>query len=188
MPTAAASTQWPALLENIKADCPHNRLTGVIEKEQPPTAPTPQKPATGATFSAVADAANANLTQPYADNAAVEVTSELDLTGINAPNPFDPAADETGPGSQVKKFLSRIGITATPTCSCNAKARHMDAMGIEWCEQNVDTIVDWLREEAQRRGLPFIDMAGRVLVNRAIAAAKKARANKIKKLNAANGL
>lgn len=76
-------------------------------------------------------------------------------------------------GSELKKLLSKIGINATPTCSCNKRARIMDDRGIEWCENNIDVIVDWLREEATKRKLPFIDMAGRILVRRAIKNAKR---------------
>jgi len=50
----------------------------------------------------------------------------------------------------------------------------MDERGIEWCEQNIDEIVGWLREEAHKRGLPFVDMAGRMLVRRAIRNARRA--------------
>jgi hypothetical protein len=50
----------------------------------------------------------------------------------------------------------------------------MDRQGIEWCEGNIDTIVGWLREQAEARGLPFLDVAGRLLVRRAIANARKA--------------
>jgi hypothetical protein len=81
-----------------------------------------------------------------------------------------------GPGSFLKKYLSRIGITSTPNCSCNAKTKHMDTMGIEWCEQNLDTIVGWLKEEAEKRRLPFVLWPTRLLVKKAIAAAKKAAA------------
>jgi len=81
-----------------------------------------------------------------------------------------------GPGTELKKLLSKIGITATPTCSCNARAAEMDRQGIEWCKANVDNIVGWLREEATKRGLPFVDMAGRMLVKRAIKNARKAEA------------
>jgi hypothetical protein len=42
-----------------------------------------------------------------------------------------------------------------------------------WCEANVDTIVGWLREQAEARGLPFLDIAGRLLVRRAIANARR---------------
>jgi hypothetical protein len=45
---------------------------------------------------------------------------------------------------------------------------------VEWCEANLDTIVGWLREQAETRGLPFLDLAGRLLVRRAISNARKA--------------
>ena len=85
-----------------------------------------------------------------------------------------PPPPTQGPGTELKKLLSRVGITASPDCSCNARARLMDERGIEWCEQNIDEIVGWLREEASKRGLPFIEMAGRMLVKRAIRNARKA--------------
>jgi hypothetical protein len=91
-----------------------------------------------------------------------------------------PAQPAGGPGTELKKLLAMVGITAKPNCSCNAKARMMDANGCDWCEANLDEIVGWLREEATKRGLPFLDAAGRVLVRRAISNARKeaARAEK----------
>lgn len=88
--------------------------------------------------------------------------------------PPQPPPPSHGPGTELKKLLKKIGITASPDCSCNARARTMDERGIEWCEANIDEIVGWLREEATKRGLPFVDMAGRMLVKRAIKNAKKA--------------
>ena len=90
------------------------------------------------------------------------------------PVPPPEPAPTHGPGSELKKLLKKIGITASPDCSCNARARLMDERGIEWCEANIDEIVGWLREEASKRGLPFVDMAGRMLVKRAIRNARKA--------------
>jgi hypothetical protein len=84
-----------------------------------------------------------------------------------------PPAPTNGPGVELKKLLKLIGMTATPNCSCNARARTMDANGCEWCEAHLDEIVGWLREEATKRGLPFVDAAGRVLVRRAISNARK---------------
>jgi hypothetical protein len=78
-----------------------------------------------------------------------------------------------GPGTELKKLLAKIGITATPNCACNARAREMDAKGCEWVEANEATVVGWLRDEAGRRGLPFIDAAGRLLVRRAVANARR---------------
>ena len=91
-----------------------------------------------------------------------------------APEPPPEPAPTHGPGTELKKLLKKVGITASPDCSCNARARLMDERGIEWCEANIDEIVGWLREEAAKRGLPFIDMAGRVLVKRAIRNARRA--------------
>jgi hypothetical protein len=82
----------------------------------------------------------------------------------------------SGPGTELKKLLARVGITATPDCACNARAAEMDRQGVEWCEANIDTIVGWLREQAEARGLPFLDVAGRLLVRRAIQNARKAAA------------
>lgn len=89
---------------------------------------------------------------------------------------FPPLRLAAGPGTELKKLLRTIGIVSTPGCSCNARAATMDANGCEWCEQNVDAITGWLREEATKRRLPFLDAAGRVLVRRAIHNARKERA------------
>jgi hypothetical protein len=79
---------------------------------------------------------------------------------------------EGGPGTELKKLLAMVGITASPSCSCNARAKRMDQEGCDWVEANEETVVGWLREEATKRGLPFIDAAGRLLVRRAIARAR----------------
>lgn len=79
-----------------------------------------------------------------------------------------------GPGTELKKLLKKVGITASPNCSCNARAKTMDQWGCDKCEERIDEIVGWLREEATKRRLPFFDLAGRMLVRRAIKMARKA--------------
>jgi hypothetical protein len=94
-----------------------------------------------------------------------------------------PPAPTHGPGVELKKLLKKVGIVATPNCSCNARARKMDeeeAKEPGWCEAHLDEIVGWLREEATKRSLPFLDAAGRVLVKRAISNARKAEARRAK--------
>jgi hypothetical protein len=80
-----------------------------------------------------------------------------------------------GPGTELKKILAAwpFRIKSSSNCSCNAKARTMDAKGCDWCADNIDTIVSWLREEAGKRKLPFVDAAGRLLVKRAIYLARR---------------
>jgi hypothetical protein len=59
-------------------------------------------------------------------------------------------------------------------------AAKMDAFGPEWCESShgMQQIIEALRLNAQRRGLPFLDAAGRLLVKRAIHNARKAEARR----------
>jgi hypothetical protein len=87
-----------------------------------------------------------------------------------------PPQPSHGPGTELKKLLAAwpFRIVAKPTCSCNAKARAMDAKGCDWVEANEETVVGWLREEAAKRKLFFVDLAGRILVKRAIRNARKA--------------
>ena len=80
----------------------------------------------------------------------------------------------SGPGTELKKILSRVGITSAPDCSCNAHAAEMDRNGCEWVEANMSTVVGWLREQAAARGLPFLDAAGRALVRVAVRNARRA--------------
>jgi hypothetical protein len=87
--------------------------------------------------------------------------------------PQPPATPAHGPGTELKALLARVGIVSSPDCSCNARAAEMDRQGVEWCEANLDTIVGWLREQAEARGLPFLDVAGRLLVKRAIQNARR---------------
>jgi hypothetical protein len=81
----------------------------------------------------------------------------------------------SGPGTELSKLLKRIGIEPTPTCQCRAKQQQMDAWGPDECErpERIDEVVAVMREEATARGLPFLDVAGRMLVRRAIRNARR---------------
>ena len=93
-------------------------------------------------------------------------------TAVSEPPPTN------GPGTELSKLLKRIGINPTPTCQCRAKAEQMDLWGPDECErpERIDEVVAVMREEATARGLPFVDIAGRMLVRRAIRNARRAAA------------
>jgi hypothetical protein len=78
-----------------------------------------------------------------------------------------------GPGTELKALLKTIGIVAKPNCSCNKRARVMDEKGCDWCEEHIDEIDGWLAEEAKKRKLPYISLAGKTLVRLAIRRARK---------------
>jgi hypothetical protein len=79
----------------------------------------------------------------------------------------------SGPGTELKKLLSYLGIFADGDCPCNAHASEMDHNGPDWCEQNIETVVGWLEEEATKRNLPFFRFAGRQIVKLAIWRARR---------------
>tara|TARA_R100001163_G_scaffold65518_1_gene63046 strand:+ start:2164 stop:2784 length:621 start_codon:yes stop_codon:yes gene_type:complete len=81
-------------------------------------------------------------------------------------------SDPHGPGTILAGMLEAVGIKSAPNCSCKRRAVVMNAEGNDWCEENMDTILDWLKEEANKRGLPFIRGGAKLIVSRAI---KKSR-------------
>lgn len=57
------------------------------------------------------------------------------------------------PGNELKKMLAWFA-RPSDSCKCETRADTMNDWGAEGCRQNLDTIVEWLLEEAELRGLP----------------------------------
>jgi hypothetical protein len=91
------------------------------------------------------------------------------------PSDLYPAPPTSGPGTELSKLLKRFGINPTPTCQCRAKAAEMNAWGCDEASkpERIEEVVAVMRAEATARGLPFLDLAGRLLVRRAIANARR---------------
>jgi len=81
----------------------------------------------------------------------------------------------SGPGTELSKLLKRFGINPTLTCQCRETQQQMDQWGPDECErpERIDEVVAVMRAEAEARGLPFLDLAGRLLVRRAISNARR---------------
>ena len=93
------------------------------------------------------------------------------ITGfVAAPQPPAPS----GPGTELKRLLERFGIRPAADCQCLARAAEMDRIGPDACEARLEEIAGWLGEEAKNQGLPFLPAAGRMIVRRAIANARRA--------------
>jgi hypothetical protein len=81
-----------------------------------------------------------------------------------------------GPGAELKALLKTyLRIETKPGCKCNTRARLMDTNGCQWCLDNLDEIVGWLKEEHERQKvrLPFVPMVAKQLVRLAIRNARK---------------
>lgn len=83
-----------------------------------------------------------------------------------------PAAP-SGPGTELKALLAKIGIHASPTCKCNSMAKKMDQWGPEESLNHIEEIVDVMAETAKKRNLPFLRTAGRILVRQACRISRK---------------
>lgn len=96
----------------------------------------------------------------------------IDPSSAHYPHPKPPPeATPAGAGTALKGLLKLIGITSSPTCKCNARARTMDTKGIQWCRDNEELIAGsegWLAEEAAKRSLPYSAFAGKKLLKLAI--------------------
>ena len=99
----------------------------------------------------------------------------IDSGRASQPVALPPAPPTHGPGTELSKLLKRFGIEPTPTCQCRAKQQEMDLWGCDEASkpERIDEVVAVMRAEAAARGLPFLDIAGRLLVRRAIANARR---------------
>ena len=82
-----------------------------------------------------------------------------------------------GVGSSFKALLATVGFQ--PCETCNNYARKMDREGPDWCEENEDLILGWIKNNARKRGVPYVRFAVRQVLRLAI---KQARDNMIKNL------
>lgn len=81
--------------------------------------------------------------------------------------------DPYGPGTILHNMLKKIGIKADANCNCVSHAISMNKNGPEWCENNIDKILEWLKQESEKRKIPFIQSVAKLLVQRAINKSKK---------------
>jgi hypothetical protein len=81
-----------------------------------------------------------------------------------------------GPGCQLRRSLAWWGIHDNGSCGCTEFSSQMDAWGQD-CWAHLEEIVEHLRGAAAAKGLPFLATAARIMVGRAIDAAKQEQAH-----------
>lgn len=116
-------------------------------------------------------------TQSQAEQKLMEVLGENPSAKLRALYPQTLEEHPNHPGTVLSKMIKSLGFTMSDSCSCKRHALEMNNKGNDWCVENIDTIVGWLREETHKRNLPFIDALGKLLVNRAIKKSRKLLAN-----------
>ncbi len=149
--------------DNIKAKTVHVNITGI---------PMPLILWSANEYDSIGDwtqaQAEAKTLELLGDNPAVKLRSLFPKTLEENPN---------SPGTVLSKMIKSLGFTMSDSCSCKRHALEMNDKGNDWCSENIDTIIGWLREEMTRRNLPFIETIARLMVNRAIKKSRKLLAN-----------
>jgi len=114
-----------------------------------------------------------DYTQTFIENKLKEYLGPDPAIKIRSLFPKTLEEDPNGPGSILSGMFSVIGIKSTPTCSCRKHAIEMNTKGNTWCENNIETIIGWLKEESIKRKIPFIESLAKMVVNKAIKKSKE---------------
>jgi hypothetical protein len=110
------------------------------------------------------DIAQAKLEELFGDDPGAFLSSLYPETLEQYPN---------GAGTILAGMIKSLGIKVTSSCSCKRHAMEMNKNGNDWCDKNIDTVISWLKEESNRRCLPFIEAIVKMMVNRAISKSRK---------------
>jgi len=80
-----------------------------------------------------------------------------------------------GPGTELKKLVSWFvwnkNIRNCGTCA--TREQRMNRWGPDKCQQNILTIIEWLRESAVKHGYPFSERIAAALIRKAIDNSRK---------------
>ena len=107
-------------------------------------------------------------------NTCIEIiTTQLPIVCCRKPSPRRMAAIQHGVGTQLHRLLGAFGIHPTKDCQCKSCAAKMNRLGPNWCEANIDEIVDWMQEESEARSVPFSRFVAAVFVKIAIRKARR---------------
>ena len=116
-------------------------------------------------------------TQIQAENRLMDVLGDDPAATLRALFPKTLEENPNGAGTVLAKMIKNLGFTISDNCHCKRRALEMNEKGNDWCLENIDTIVSWLKEEAKNRNIVFIDMVARLMVMRAIKKSRKLLSN-----------
>lgn len=86
---------------------------------------------------------------------------------------------DRGVGFELEKLIKKLHLKPAAGCKCASRIQRMNTEGVDWCSNNIDTIVGWLEEEADRAKLPFNRTVAKLLIRRAISNTKTNKEDKM---------
>lgn len=82
-----------------------------------------------------------------------------------------------GPGCHLSRLLAKFWIKDKTGCGCKQHAAVMDQWGPDECLNRIDDIIAWMREEADKRKLLFVESGARAMIRIAVWRARRELAN-----------
>lgn len=79
-----------------------------------------------------------------------------------------------GVGAIISRWLKFTKLFMFKPCACEYRATLMNSWGPDICEQRIDEIIGWFKEEAKNQDLPFSSKAMKLIIQRAINKSRKA--------------
>jgi FkbM family methyltransferase len=66
---------------------------------------------------------------------------------------YTPTQHQEGVGTELAKIFAWFWYHEKPGCKCKHYATEMNKNGIEWCRNNIPTIMEWIHEGAKAQGI-----------------------------------
>lgn len=130
----------PGRYEPLWEECKHRRLSTIIKDGQPMVIPFCLLPKKNVTpeFCLACD-----LHEPE--------TVQTTFKDIKLEERREEIRQANKPGTELKKILASWGIKDDKECGCQDHANTMDQLGVYWCKNNIETIVDWMMDSAKNK-------------------------------------
>jgi hypothetical protein len=113
------------------------------------------------------------VTVSLAINGAVDAETKLHVMETYGHLLTRSTIKASGPGTELQKLISWFYSPDNKRCKCATRIAKMNAWGPDKCEENMDTILRWLKHSATINSVIYVESAVRLLVQLAIRRARK---------------
>lgn len=80
-----------------------------------------------------------------------------------------------GIGSCLLMLLGKLNVHYDQLSTAKSKANYLDKQGIDWCENNQDIILGWIKEESNNKNITYNPKLAKILLRLAIKQSKHYR-------------
>jgi hypothetical protein len=82
-----------------------------------------------------------------------------------------------GVGDTLSSIIKQMGFGYPAISKTRARITKMNKLGIEWCENHQNIILQWIRDECILQGIQFLELPAKSIIRLAIRKAKNQNIN-----------